>query len=283
MTRLVREVASLRRTFDGAGTIGVVMTMGALHDGHAALMRAARARVGPDGVVVVTVFVNPLQFGPGEDFERYPRTLETDLLVCRSEGVDVVFAPGAAEVYPREPEVRVQAGPLGSVLEGASRPGHFDGMLTVVLKLLHLVGPQVAFFGEKDYQQLQLVRAMVLDLSVPVDIVGVATVREADGLAMSSRNRYLSEPERKAALALRQALLSGAAAARAGGEHVCAAAQHVLDAEPGVTVDYLALTAADLGPPRPGEQGRLLVAARVGSTRLIDNSAVQICAVAKEV
>ncbi|WP_165985983.1 pantoate--beta-alanine ligase, partial [Streptomyces sp. YIM 98790] len=194
----------------GAGPRAVVMTMGALHEGHATLIRAARARAGRDGQVVVTVFVNPLQFGEGEDFDRYPRTLDADLEVAAAAGADAVFAPSAAEVYPGgEPQVRISAGPMGERLEGASRPGHFDGMLTVVAKLLHLTAPDIALYGQKDAQQLALIRRMVRDLDFPVEIVGVPTVREEDGLALSSRNRYLSGAERRTALALSRALFAG--------------------------------------------------------------------------
>ncbi|MEV6423855.1 pantoate--beta-alanine ligase [Streptomyces sp. NPDC051662] len=191
------------------GRIAVVMTMGALHDGHASLVRAARAHAGPDGFVVVTVFVNPLQFGAGEDLERYPRTLEADLKTAAEAGADAVFAPSAEEVYPGgAPQVTITAGPMGARLEGASRPGHFDGMLTVVAKLLHLTRADTAFFGQKDAQQLALVRRMARDLNFPAEIVGVPTVRADDGLALSSRNRYLSVPERRTALALSGALFA---------------------------------------------------------------------------
>ncbi|MFC8491067.1 pantoate--beta-alanine ligase [Streptomyces sp. NPDC057235] len=192
------------------GRNAVVMTMGALHEGHATLIRAARARVGADGFVVVTVFVNPLQFGAGEDLDRYPRTLDADLELALDAGASVVFAPSVDEVYPGgEPQVRITAGPMGERLEGASRPGHFDGMLTVVAKLLHLTAPDLAFFGQKDAQQLALIRRMVRDLNFPVEVVGVETVREDDGLALSSRNRYLSAEERRTALALSRALFAG--------------------------------------------------------------------------
>ncbi|AKZ57224.1 Pantothenate synthetase [Streptomyces ambofaciens ATCC 23877] len=192
------------------GRRAVVMTMGALHEGHATLIRAARDLVGGDGEVVVTVFVNPLQFGAGEDLDRYPRTLDADLEIAGRAGADAVFAPSVEEVYPGgEPQVRVTAGPMGERLEGASRPGHFDGMLTVVAKLLHLTRPDLALYGQKDAQQLALIRRMVRDLNFGVDIVGVPTVREEDGLALSSRNRYLSPQDRRTALALSQALFAG--------------------------------------------------------------------------
>ncbi|NEB81753.1 pantoate--beta-alanine ligase, partial [Streptomyces sp. SID14478] len=188
----------------------VVMTMGALHEGHATLIRAARARAGADGEVVVTVFVNPLQFGAGEDLDRYPRTLDADVEIAERAGADTVFAPSADEVYPGgQPQVRITAGPMGERLEGAARPGHFDGMLTVVAKLLHLTRADVALFGQKDAQQLALIRRMVRDLNFDVEIGAVPTVREDDGLALSSRNRYLSADERRSALALSRALFAG--------------------------------------------------------------------------
>ncbi|HEY0486639.1 MAG TPA: pantoate--beta-alanine ligase [Mycobacteriales bacterium] len=245
------------------GPTGLVMTMGALHSGHAALLRQARLRA---ATVVATVFVNPLQFGPGEDFDRYPRTLDADVAVCEAEQVDIVFAPPVEEVFPRQPLVTVRAGPLGEILEGAHRPGHFDGMLTVVNRMFHLVGGvDAAFFGEKDYQQLTLIRQMVADFALGLEIVGVPTVREPDGLALSSRNRYLSEDERRSALALSRALRAGPVEAK-----------RILDAEPGLELDYLELRAPDLGPAPGTGEARLLVAARVGTTRLIDNLAVHL-------
>ena len=258
-----------------AGRVGVVMTMGALHAGHAALLRAARA---DSDQVLATIFVNPLQFGPNEDFTRYPRTLERDLAVCREAGVDAVFAPGPDEVYRGAPVVGVDAGPPGDLLEGQHRPGHFRGVLTVVLKLLNLTRPDASYFGEKDYQQLTLIRRMVADLDVPTEIIGVPTVREADGLALSSRNRYLDPAGREAALALSRALAAGVAAADAGlsADKTLAAARAELTGTTGVAVDYCELTDPDLGPaPRVGP-ARLLVAARVGGTRLIDNAALDL-------
>ena len=258
----------------------VVMTMGALHDGHLALVRAAREAVGPDGQVVVTDFVNPLQFGPGEDYERYPRDLDADLATLARGGarVDVVFAPSAAEMYPSGPIVRVSSGTIGTVLEGAIRPGHFDGVLTVVLKLLNLVAPDVAVFGEKDAQQLLAIRRMVLDLELPVEIVGVPIVRQPDGLALSSRNAYLSDEERARALALSGALRAGAAAGERGADAVRAAATAVLESA-GVDPDYLTLvdpTTVEDVPASYAGGALLLVAARVGTTRLIDNTAVDV-------
>ncbi|MFC0626951.1 pantoate--beta-alanine ligase [Kribbella deserti] len=254
----------------------VVMTMGALHDGHAALLADARDRVGPEGSVVLTIFVNPLQFGPSEDFERYPRTLASDLAVAKNEGVDLVFNPSREELYPSEPSITVHPGPLADELEGTFRPGHFAGMLTVVAKLLHLTAPDIALFGEKDYQQLTLIREMVADLDFGVDIVGVPTVREPDGLALSSRNRYLEEDERREALVLHRALTAGAKAGGFGPDAVLKAARDVLNSAKGVEVDYFALRAPDLGPVVGPGEARMLVAARVGGTRLIDNMSVTL-------
>ncbi len=281
MTDVVDGRTSLKEARDKlAGTVGVVMTMGALHAGHAALLAAAR---GSCDSVLVTIFVNPLQFAPTEDLSRYPRTFDADLGLCRRSGADLVFAPTPEVVYPDgDPAVRVTPGPLADILEGASRPGHFDGVLTVVLKLLHLTRPHRTFFGAKDFQQLSLVRRMVRDLDVasdgvPVEIVEVPTVREPDGLALSSRNVYLSADDRRAALALSRALRAGSDAAESiGADAVLAAGHAVLDAEPGISLDYLALTDPDLGPaPRSGA-ARLLVAAKVGNTRLIDNIPVRL-------
>ncbi|WP_035800657.1 pantoate--beta-alanine ligase [Kitasatospora mediocidica] len=253
----------------------VVMTMGALHEGHAALIRAARKEVGADGRVAVTVFVNPLQFAAGEDLDRYPRTLAADVRLAEEAGADVVFAPLPEEVYPNgEPQVRITAGPMGERFEGASRPGHFDGVLTVVAKLLHITDPDFAFFGEKDAQQLAIVQRMVADLDFDVEVIGVPTVRESDGLALSSRNRFLSEDERARALTLSAALFAGRDVAAQGPKAVRAAAAAVLDAAEGITLDYLALIDPDEFVEAPDDfQGEavLAVAATVGSTRLIDN------------
>jgi pantoate--beta-alanine ligase len=268
MTTLIRTRADLAAARAAAtGRVAVVMTMGALHEGHRELMRAARER---GDFLIVTIFVNPLQFGPNEDFEKYPRTLDADLEICRAERADVVFAPDRDEMYPGgAPSVTMGAGPLGEILEGASRPGHFSGMLTVVAKLLLLTRADLAFFGEKDFQQLALIRRMVHDLDIAVEIVGVPTVREPDGLALSSRNRYLSDEQRRAALALSHALREGAAQSDA--HSALEAAGKILADEPGVQVDYLALTDPWLGPAPADGAARLLVAAKVGTTRLIDN------------
>ena len=240
------------------GRVAVVMTMGALHEGHAALVREARAQA---DAVLVTVFVNPLQFGAGEDLDRYPRTLQADLELCGRERADVVFTPTPDVVYPDGPPlVRVSAGPLGEVYEGAVRPGHFDGVLTVVLKLLHLTRPDVALFGQKDAQQLAAIRRMVRDLDLPVEVLAVPTVREPDGLALSSRNAYLSDDQRVTALALSRALATGDVAA----------GRALLDAEPGLTPDYFSrVDSTTFDDSADGDL--LVVAARVGTTRLIDN------------
>jgi pantoate--beta-alanine ligase len=275
------QLATMRTAL--AGTVVLVPTMGALHEGHRSLL--ARARTVGDNVVV-SIFVNPLQFGPTEDLDRYPRTLDADLAMCAAEGVTAVFVPSPAVMYPDQPLIRVCAGELGRRLEGASRPGHFDGVLTVVAKLLCLVRPDVAVFGRKDAQQLALVRRMVADLDLPVQIEEVATVRDADGLALSSRNRYLSPAGRQTALAIPAALAAGTVVAENGGdtEEIRSAALGVLAAADGLDVDYVAVvdpaTFADLPNPNPARadftSAVLAVAARVGQTRLIDNVAVTI-------
>jgi pantoate--beta-alanine ligase len=244
--------------------VALVATMGALHDGHAALIRAARAE---NAAVVVTIFVNPLQFAPTEDLARYPRPLEADLQRCAAEGVDLVWTPTVEDVYPAgTAQVTVDPGPLGQLLEGAHRQTHFGGMLTVVAKLFNLVAAQRAYFGEKDYQQLTLVQRLVADLDLGPEVIGVPTVREADGLALSSRNVYLSADERQRALALSRSLFAGAA----DRSDPVGAARAVLAAA-GVVPDYLALRAPDLSEVVGAGPARLLVAARIGSTRLIDN------------
>jgi pantoate--beta-alanine ligase len=248
--------------------------MGALHEGHRALLRRAREIASPNGSVVVSVFVNPLQFGAGEDLDRYPRTLREDILIAAEEGTDVVFAPNAAAMYPQPQLITVDPGPVGRILEGESRPGHFAGVLTVVAKLLQLVRPDVAVFGEKDAQQLALVRRMVTDLNLDVVIEPVPTARDDDGLATSSRNRYLSAADRAVALALPRALRAGQARAAEGATAVLAAAGGVLRAEPALAVDYVAIVdPGTFGPAGPGP-ALLVAAAKAGSTRLIDNMAL---------
>ncbi|HLS62530.1 MAG TPA: pantoate--beta-alanine ligase [Ruania sp.] len=300
------ELRTVRSTWQGS--TAVVMTMGALHAGHLALVRHARTVADH---VVVTIFVNPLQFGAGEDLDSYPRTLESDLRDLAGEGVDLVFAPTAAQMYPDgEPQVWVRAGTMGSVLEGAERPGHFDGMLTVVSKLLHLTSPDVAVFGQKDAQQLALVRRMVADTNLPVRIDAVPIVREGDGLALSSRNVYLDDTEREAALVLSRTVAAAESAGAQGlpAEQVRAAAQAVMaeadpsvaaapqpgergnieasgDVAPGsdevslVTCDYLELVDEGTMEPVPAQQSSgtalLVTAAHVGQTRLLDNAIVR--------
>ncbi|HKD98156.1 MAG TPA: pantoate--beta-alanine ligase, partial [Micromonosporaceae bacterium] len=259
----------------------------ALHDGHRALIGAA-SRAAEH--TLVTIFVNPLQFGPNEDFDRYPRPFDADLAMCAALGVDVVFAPSVEEMYPNgRPQVTLDPGPRGEILEGASRPGFFRGVLTVVNKLLQLTRPDVTVFGEKDFQQISLVRQMVADLNLPVRVAAVPTDREPDGLARSSRNSYLTPEGRLAALALSTALRAGAAAGGQGPDAALSAATRAFAgtagsaAEP-VELDYLVLTAPDLGPAPNHGPARLLVAAWVGrdpaagrpGTRLIDNGPVDL-------
>jgi pantoate--beta-alanine ligase len=253
--------------------VGFVPTMGALHAGHRSLLAAARRET---GFVVASVFVNPLQFGPAEDLGTYPRDRDGDLAVLEAEGVDLAFLPGEREVWPAPPEVRLHVGALGERLEGARRPGHLDGVATVVAKLLHLVGPSRAYFGQKDAQQLAVVRRMVADLAFPNEVVACPTVREPDGLAVSSRNAYLSAEERTRATALYRSLEAGRAWWSAGERDpaaVEAAAHELLATVPGVEVEYVALVEPDgFEPVKQAEAGQVLAAAaRVGRTRLIDN------------
>jgi len=275
VTTLVHSRAEFVGARDGrTAPVGLVPTMGALHAGHVALIEQARAVCES---VLVTIFVNPLQFGPAEDLAVYPRTLADDVAICERAGADIVWAPAVADVYPGgAPQVRVDPGPLGTDLEGAVRPTHFTGVLTVVAKLINLTRPALAFFGEKDYQQLTLITRMAADLELGVAIAGVPTVREDDGLALSSRNVYLSPDERGQALALSRALRAGRDAAADGADAVLAAGAAVLAAAPSVAVDYLALRDTQLGPAPAHGEVRLLVAGRVGRTRLIDNLALTL-------
>jgi pantoate--beta-alanine ligase len=254
--------------------VALVPTMGALHAGHRELLR--RAKRLPNTVVVASIFVNPLQFGGGEDFETYPRPIEADLDKLAEAGVEIAFVPKVDDLYAEGHAVTVHPGPLGDELEGAIRPGHFTGVLTVVSKLFNIVRPDYAFFGEKDYQQLVLIRRMARDLNLPVRVIAVPTVREPDGLALSSRNVYLSETQRSDAVVLSAALTAGAHAGPRGARAVLAAAREALAASGGVAVEYLELRGTDLGPAPVDGPARLLVAARVGSTRLIDNATVQL-------
>lgn len=264
--RVVESRADLL-TDAGDSRRGVVMTMGALHEGHADLIRAARDT---DEHVTVTIFVNPMQFGVNEDLDRYPRTLEADLELCERLGVNTVYVPQHNDVYRREPVVTIDPGPLARELEGAARPDHFRGVLTVVCKLLQLTAPDDAFFGEKDFQQLTLVRAMVTDLDLGVNVVGVPTAREADGLARSSRNVYLTSAQREQAVAIPRALAAGAAQRTPADIEAAARAELA-----GLDVDYAEVRGPELAAPAIGEN-RLLIAARLGATRLLDNCAVEV-------
>lgn len=271
VARTRAELAAARTGL--AEPVVLVPTMGALHTGHVALLRQARRLAGPSGTVAVSIFVNPLQFGPGEDFDRYPRVLDADLALCAAEGAALVFAPGRADMYPSEPQVTVDPGPAGQVLEGEFRPGFFGGVLTVVLKLFQLVRPGIAVFGQKDAQQLALIRQMVADLDLGLRIESVPTVRDPDGLATSSRNAYLSPQERATALAIPRAMTAGRDAVSSGPAGVLAAAKGALDSAE-LAVDYLSLvdpaTFTPVGGAHTGP-AILAVAARVGRTRLIDN------------
>lgn len=277
--RVVHTISELRCCHDearaGHQRVGLVPTMGFLHAGHRGLMDAARAH---NDLVTVTIFVNPLQFGPNEDLDAYPRDLAGDLALATEAGVDVVFAPTVAEMYPGgavATSVRVSG--LADQLEGASRPGHFDGVATVVAKLFSIAGACRAYFGEKDYQQLQIVTRMAADLSIPVEVVACPTVREPSGLALSSRNTYLNDDQRRAAAVLKQALDGAAAAIVQGTERDPAAVEalmaRILSQEPLVTLDYARVVhAATLEAVNPLHgRLRLLIAARVGPARLIDN------------
>jgi pantoate--beta-alanine ligase len=269
------DVSDVTKALRATGRrVVLVPTMGALHEGHLTLIRAAK-RV-PGAVVVVSIFVNPLQFGATEDLDAYPRTLDDDLAALRAERVDIVFTPTADDMYPDGMRTSVHPGPLGGELEGAVRPTHFAGVLTVVLKLLNIVHPDRAFFGEKDYQQLTLIRQMVADLDLGTQIVGVPIVREPDGLAMSSRNRYLNEVEREQAGALSAALLAGMYAAGEGSAAALDAAHAVLDEVPAIELDYLEVRDPMLGPAPSTGMARILVAGRLGRTRLLDNIAIDI-------
>ena len=279
--RVLDRIEQVRKELEAARAdgrrVGLVPTMGALHAGHTSLIERSAAEC---DVAAVTIFVNPLQFGPSEDFARYPRDLAADVATAEAAGADVVFAPAVEEMYPSPPATRVDVGRLGDVLEGGVRLGHFSGVATVVTKLLAVAGPCRAYFGEKDYQQLLVVRQLVADLSLPVEVVGCPTVREADGLALSSRNRYLSSQERTAATVLWRALSASAAAAsdERDGDRLRELMVLTVASQPDVLLDY-----AEVADPATLEplstlvgEARLLIAARVGSTRLIDNVGVSV-------
>jgi pantoate--beta-alanine ligase len=267
MQRVCRELRAR------GSVLGFVPTMGALHKGHLSLVQRARSEC---NVVVVSIFVNPLQFGPGEDLARYPRTFEEDCRHLEAEGVEILFAPDSAEMYPDGAVTTVTVSGVGDRLDGASRPGHFTGVATVVAKLFHIVAPNRAYFGQKDAAQLAVLRQMVRDLNFNLDLVECPIVRDADGLALSSRNKYLSETERKQALVLRRTLLTIERLIADGerkGDVLVQRGMEVLQTVPGVRVDYLAIVNADtLQPVSSVETGTLVaVAAYAGSTRLIDN------------
>jgi pantoate--beta-alanine ligase len=265
---VARTLPELAEALAGRDDVALVPTMGALHEGHRALLRAARSS---SATVVMSLFVNPAQFAAGEDYARYPRDEQADLAVAAAEGADLVFAPAAQTVYPEGFATSVDPGPLGGELEGRSRPGHFRGVATVVTRLFGLVRPRRAFFGEKDYQQLVIVRGVARDLALGVEVVGVPTVRDVDGLALSSRNRFLSPAERERATTLNTALRA-AGRLYAAGEHDPAVLLDTARARLAMEPDYLELRRlADLGTYDPDRPAVLLVAARLGTTRLIDN------------
>lgn len=283
--REVSTVAELRSALDAArhdgSSVGLVPTMGYLHEGHLSLMRAARDDT---DLVVATIFVNPLQFGPDEDLATYPRDPEGDRRLAEEVGVDLLFVPEQAEMYPGEVLTTVTVARLAEGMEGAARPTHFAGVATVVAKLFAIAGPCRAYFGEKDFQQLAIVRRLAFDLSLPVEVVGCPIVREEDGLALSSRNAYLSPEERAAAPVLHRGLQAGADAVAAGERDpgaVIFAVAEVVDAEPRARLDYVALVDPDtlepvVDPLPPGADLRLLTAAQVGPPRLLDNVAVHV-------
>lgn len=274
---LLETVHELRTWRRQAGRVLLVPTMGALHEGHARLVREARRMAGESARVAATIFVNPLQFGPNEDFDRYPRTLESDLRLCEEAGADLVFAPPVHEVYHPDRSIRITESSLSTVLCGASRPGHFDGVCTVVAKLFNLVQPDEALFGRKDYQQLAVIRRLVRDLDIPVIVHGVETVREPDGLAMSSRNRYLSPEERAQAPALQAALRKAREAWLAGERDVPrllrAIREHVAVNAPLCREDYVSIVDPFSLQPldRVEDQAVALLAFWFGKARLIDN------------
>ncbi|MEJ5928328.1 pantoate--beta-alanine ligase [Corynebacterium sp. H128] len=266
----IKEISQLTRALRKVSRpVVLVPTMGALHSGHISLVKAAQ-RI-PGANVVVSIFVNPLQFSENEDLDAYPRTLEQDVEKLRAAGADAVFAPTPREMYPNGPRTMIHPGLLGAELEGNSRPTHFAGVLTVVHKLFQITNASHAIFGEKDYQQIVLIQQMVNDLNLDVQVIGAPIVRENDGLALSSRNTYLSEADRELALTLSAALTAGAYVAGDGPDAVISAARSVIDSVPAIALDYLELRGPGLGKVDPTGANRLLVAAKVGATRLIDN------------
>lgn len=278
--KLIETIAELRKWRRQAGHVVFVPTMGALHEGHAELIREARRIAGKEGRVAASIFVNPLQFGPKEDFSRYPRTLDADLKICEAAGANIVFAPSVKEVYFDDRSIKIIESSLSNVLCGASRPGHFDGVCTVVAKLFNLVQPDEAVFGKKDFQQLAIIRRMVRDLDCPIVIHGHETVREADGLAMSSRNRYLTAEERALAPALRRGLLAAREAWREGEMDARRlegiVREEIATGAPLARVDYVSCVDAESLQAtgsllKPSEQAVIAVAVYLGKARLIDN------------
>ncbi|MFN3869960.1 MAG: pantoate--beta-alanine ligase [Aquificaceae bacterium] len=258
---------------ENKNTIGFVPTMGYLHEGHRELIRTSKIQ---DDITIVSIYVNPLQFGEGEDFERYPRDLERDMSICEEEGVNAVFAPLDADMYPEKPLINIEIKGLTDILEGEFRPGHFSGVCTVVLKLFNIIQPDRAYFGEKDYQQLKVVQKLVKDLNLPVEIVPVKTVREKDGLALSSRNTYLKPEERESALSLYKSFLLAEKLIKGGNKDtnsIKQALREFIMKHPHVKkIDYIEITDEDLRPVQEVKEGdRILLAVWVGDTRLIDN------------
>ncbi len=273
--RKPREIRNYLKSVrcDNKQSIGFVPTMGYLHDGHRMLIRESKIQ---NDITVVSIYVNPLQFGEGEDYERYPRDVERDMSICEEEGVDVVFVPSDEDMYPEKPLINIEIRGLTNILEGKYRPGHFNGVCTVVLKLFNIVQPDRAYFGEKDYQQLKVVQRLVRDLSLPVEIVPVPTVRDPDGLALSSRNAYLSAEERESALSLYKSFLLAERLFKGGDINSGILKEAIKDfilKHPYVKgIDYVEITDQELNPVDEVKVGdRILLAVWVGSTRLIDN------------
>lgn len=279
MTIIVDDVEKMIAFRDHAQKQGknvhFVPTMGALHEGHCALIREARGVNAPDTEVVVSIFVNPLQFNESSDFDRYPRTLEQDIALAAGHGATAFFIPTVDQLYPGGARTTVEPGPIGQILEGTSRPGHFAGMLTVVLKLLMSVQPDRAFFGEKDYQQLVLIQQMVEDFYLPTRIEGVPIVRENSGLALSSRNRFLSLQEQEIAPVLYRALCLGQKIAAVDSQEALHQMHELLGKYPEITIDYCVITDKQLNPVQEGKEGRILLAVLLGTVRLLDNICIE--------
>ncbi len=271
--KIVPTIAQAQKSHAKKGPRVLVPTMGALHKAHSELIRVAHEKAGKDGEVVVSIFVNPLQFEPGSDYERYPRPEQEDEEFCRKLDVDLLFRPKAAEMYPDNGSVFVEENSLSNVLEGKSRPGHFRGVCTVVAKLFNILQPDAAVFGEKDFQQLAIVRRIVRDLNYKIDIVAVPTVREADGLACSSRNVYLNAEERKQAAVLRKALLAAKDSGKKSAKDIVGLTRTIISEAPLARIDYVDLVDADTLQPieLPGPNSLLALAVFFGKTRLIDN------------